>query len=101
MVQICYPLVVVQTCYPLINGTNLLFTSNGTNLLFTSNDTHLLFTCNGTHLYLMLQLRRAYFSAIEEVKALKEQIGLKDKRIRQLEDEMKILKPVKEAESDC
>ncbi|WAR29781.1 COR2A-like protein, partial [Mya arenaria] len=33
------------------------------------------------------ELRKAYFQQVKEIKALKEQLALKDKRIRQLEDE--------------
>lgn len=35
------------------------------------------------------QLRKAYFRQLEEIKSLKQQLTLKDKRIRQLEEELK------------
>lgn len=39
-----------------------------------------------------MQLRKAYFKQLEEISSLKEQISLKDKRIRQLEEEISVLK---------
>ncbi|XP_065937452.1 coronin-2B isoform X2 [Magallana gigas] len=46
------------------------------------------------------ELRKAYFKQLEEIGSLKEQISLKDKRIRQLEEEISMLKlPVAGAES--
>jgi hypothetical protein len=48
----------------------------------------------------VFQLRKAYFRQVEEIKSLKEQIGLKDKRIRQLESEIQILR-TPNSESDC
>ena len=50
------------------------------------------------------QLRKAYFRQVEEIRSLKEQIGLKDKRIRQLEDEVVVLRRpgIKtQGESEC
>lgn len=48
----------------------------------------------------LFQLRKAYFKQLEEIGSLKEQISLKDKRIRQLEEEISMLKlPVAGAES--
>lgn len=49
------------------------------------------------------ELRKAYFSQMEEIKSLKEQITLKDKRIRLLEEEMTTLKTPRcgPGESDC
>lgn len=50
------------------------------------------------------ELRKAYFRQVEEIKSLREQIGLKDKRIRQLEDEVTLLRSggIKtRGESDC
>ncbi|KAK3094694.1 hypothetical protein FSP39_005010 [Pinctada imbricata] len=44
------------------------------------------------------ELRKAYFRQLEEINSLKEQISLKDKRIRQLEQELSILKL---PSSDC
>nr|XP_022307279.1 coronin-2B-like isoform X2 [Crassostrea virginica] len=38
------------------------------------------------------ELRKAYFKQLEEISSLKEQISLKDKRIRQLEEEISVLK---------
>ncbi|XP_056004095.1 coronin-2B-like isoform X2 [Ostrea edulis] len=38
------------------------------------------------------ELRKAYFKQLEEITSLKEQISLKDKRIRQLEEEISMLK---------
>ncbi|XP_074661176.1 coronin-6-like isoform X2 [Tubulanus polymorphus] len=38
------------------------------------------------------ELRKAYFRQLEEMRCLREQVSLKDKRIHQLEDEIKILK---------
>ncbi|XP_013387577.1 coronin-2B isoform X2 [Lingula anatina] len=35
------------------------------------------------------ELRRAYFQQLEEIRSLKQEVGLKDKRIRQLEDELR------------
>ena len=54
--------------------------------------------------YIILQLRKAYFRQVEEIKSLREQIGLKDKRIRQLEDEVVLLRKCgikTQGESDC
>ncbi len=50
-----------------------------------------------------LQLRKAYFRQVEEIRSLKEQISLKDKRIRQLEEELQSLRDDKEleGESNC
>lgn len=47
------------------------------------------------------QLRKAYFQQVQEIKALKEQVALKDKRIRQLEDEVNTLRKNPHGESDC
>ncbi|XP_069102262.1 coronin-2B-like isoform X2 [Argopecten irradians] len=49
------------------------------------------------------ELRKAYFNQMEEIKSLKEQISLKDKRIRLLEEEMATLKTPRcgPGESDC
>lgn len=48
----------------------------------------------------LFQLRKAYFKQLEEIGSLKEQISLKDKRIRQLEEEISMLKlPVAGGES--
>ncbi|XP_062619419.1 coronin-2B-like isoform X5 [Saccostrea cucullata] len=53
------------------------------------------------------ELRKAYFKQLEEIYSLKEQISLKDKRIRQLEEEISMLKlPVTRddtgpGQSDC
>jgi cell division protein FtsL len=52
----------------------------------------------------LLQLQKAYFQQSEEIKSLKEQIKLKDKRIRQLEDELSILRTPSDCgpgQSDC
>lgn len=38
------------------------------------------------------QLRKAYFQQVEEIKSLKEQVSVKDKRIRQLEEEVSSLR---------
>ncbi|CAG2238697.1 CORO2 [Mytilus edulis] len=49
-------------------------------------------------------LQKAYFQQSEEIKSLKEQVKLKDKRIRQLEDELKILRTPSDCgpgQSDC
>ncbi|XP_021361493.1 coronin-2B-like isoform X3 [Mizuhopecten yessoensis] len=48
-------------------------------------------------------LRKAYFSQMEEIKSLKEQITLKDKRIRLLEEEIATMKKPRcgPGESDC
>jgi len=46
-------------------------------------------------------LRKAYFRQLEEIRSLKEQISMKDKRIRQLEDEVKVLRPLEPDESNC
>ena len=54
--------------------------------------------------YSFLQLRKAYFRQVEEIHSLKEQIALKDKRIRQLEDEVVLLRRCgikTEGESEC
>ena len=42
--------------------------------------------------YSIFQLRKAYFQQLEEIRSLKEQIGMKDKRIRQLEEEVNTLR---------
>ncbi|CAG2232986.1 CORO2 [Mytilus edulis] len=50
------------------------------------------------------ELQKAYFQQSEEIKSLKEQVKLKDKRIRQLEDELKILRTPSDCgpgQSDC
>lgn len=49
------------------------------------------------------QLRKAYFRQVEEIKALREQISLKDKRIRQLETEVSQLREMDSelGESNC
>ncbi|XP_060605093.1 coronin-1B-like isoform X3 [Ruditapes philippinarum] len=47
------------------------------------------------------ELRKAYFQQAQEIKALKEQLALKDKRIRQLEDEANLLKKSANEESNC
>ena len=49
----------------------------------------------------VFQLRKAYFQQAQEIKALKEQLALKDKRIRQLEDEANLLKKSGADESNC
>ena len=51
----------------------------------------------------VFQLRKAYFRQLEEINSLKEQIGFKDKRIRQLEEELKLLRcgPASIDESTC
>ena len=51
----------------------------------------------------MFQLRKAYFRQLEEINSLKEQINYKDKRIRQLEEELKLLRcgPGNIDESTC
>ncbi|WAR29826.1 COR2B-like protein [Mya arenaria] len=48
-------------------------------------------------------LRKAYFQQVKEIKALKEQLALKDKRIRQLEDEVTKLRSGshQNGESEC
>ena len=43
-------------------------------------------------IHFQLQLRKAYFQQANEIKALKEQLLLKNKRIQQLEDEMNFLR---------
>ncbi|XP_063437988.1 coronin-6-like [Mytilus trossulus] len=51
-----------------------------------------------------VELQKAYFQQSEEIKSLKEQVKLKDKRIRQLEDELKILRTPSDCgpgQSDC
>ena len=51
-----------------------------------------------------VELQKAYFQQSEEIKSLKEQIKLKDKRIRQLEDELSILRTPSDCgpgQSDC
>jgi len=40
------------------------------------------------------ELRKAYFRQLEEINSLKDQLSLKDKRIRQLEEELRLLKPL-------
>lgn len=40
----------------------------------------------------LLQLRKAYVEQVEEIESLKEQLSQKDKRIVQLEDEVKMLR---------
>lgn len=50
------------------------------------------------------ELRKAYFRQVEEINSLREQISLKDKRIRQLEDEVTLLRKCgikTQGESDC
>ncbi|XP_052786744.1 coronin-1A-like isoform X2 [Mya arenaria] len=49
------------------------------------------------------KLRKAYFQQVKEIKALKEQLALKDKRIRQLEDEVTKLRSGshQNGESEC
>lgn len=50
------------------------------------------------------ELQKAYFQQSEEIKSLKEQIKLKDKRIRQLEEELTILRTPSDCgpgQSDC
>ncbi|KAL4216781.1 hypothetical protein ACF0H5_024504 [Mactra antiquata] len=47
------------------------------------------------------ELRKAYFQQVKEINALKEQLSLKDKRIRQLEDEVNTLRKPAQGESDC
>ncbi|XP_053387812.1 coronin-1B-like isoform X2 [Mercenaria mercenaria] len=47
------------------------------------------------------ELRKAYFQQAQEIKALKEQLALKDKRIRQLEDEAILLRKPQHDESHC
>ncbi len=42
--------------------------------------------------FVHFQLRKAYFRQVEEIKSLKEQICLKDKRIRQLEEEVNVMR---------
>lgn len=46
---------------------------------------------NGTH-HTDIELRKAYFQQVEEIKSLKEQVSVKDKRIRQLEEEVSSLR---------
>lgn len=58
----------------------------------------------GNNEILLLQLRKAYFQQVQEIKALKEQLALKDKRIRQLEDEVSKLRSADSTdggESEC
>ncbi|CAI9735759.1 coronin-2B isoform X11 [Octopus vulgaris] len=58
---------------------------------------------NGTN-QLDAELRKAYFQQVEEIKSLKEQMSMKDKRIRQLEEEIcSIRQRVNsgESESNC
>ena len=40
----------------------------------------------------VFQLRKAYFRQLEEIESLKQQITYKDKRIRQLEEELQMLR---------
>lgn len=40
----------------------------------------------------LLQLRKAYVEQVEEIESLKEQLSQKDKRIVELEDEVKMLR---------
>ena len=60
---------------------------------------------NDFMIFFIFKLRKAYFRQVEEIRALKEQLSLKDKRIRQLEDEITILRKggssIIEGESDC
>ncbi|KAJ8305170.1 hypothetical protein KUTeg_017282 [Tegillarca granosa] len=54
--------------------------------------------------YSEMELRTAYFKQVEEIQSLKEQLSLKDKRIRQLEEELDLIRlPGKcgPGESDC
>lgn len=46
---------------------------------------------NGTH-QSDAELRKAYFQQVDEIKSLKEQVSVKDKRIRQLEEEVTSLR---------
>ena len=47
----------------------------------------------GSHRYtcLCFQLRKAYFRQVDEIRSLKERLSLKDKRIWQLEEELRLL----------
>ncbi|CAH1789437.1 unnamed protein product [Owenia fusiformis] len=58
---------------------------------------------NGTGPRTDPELRKAYFRQLEEIRSLKEHLGLKDKRIRQLEDELRSLKDDQSrlTESNC
>lgn len=76
----------VNDLYSLAALIPMLFHVNDLDLF--SND-HILFTrC----FPFSFQLRKAYFKQLEEITSLKEQISLKDKRIRQLEEEISMLK---------
>ena len=52
-----------------------------------------------------VQLKMAYFRQLEEIRSLKEQVALKDKRIRLLESELNSLKEKESSlgpgESNC
>ena len=52
-----------------------------------------------------VQLKKAYFRQLEEIRSLKEQVALKDKRIRLLESELNSLKEKESSlgpgESNC
>ena len=60
--------------------------------LYCDNITVLCTWRHVTAAYLCRQLRKAYFGQVEELQALREQLSLKEKRIRQLEDEVQMLR---------
>ena len=57
--------------------------------------------CLSVSVCVFLQLRKAYFRQLEEIKSLKQQITVKDKRIRQLEEELGSLRTDVPGESNC
>ncbi|XP_064595737.1 coronin-2B-like isoform X2 [Liolophura sinensis] len=50
-----------------------------------------------------INLKKAYFRQVEEIRSLKEQLSVKDKRIRQLEEELTLIKDMQcgPGESNC